>query len=208
MTASRWCASSRHDGRASPRWRADADVLLPELRQCVTGQVALWCRCIAAHLYIRRRRIADCDGSLPLMPELRVRAFYRLGVRLAHRIIVQTGRQQRMFARGFSRDATVIDAVRAAWRRACRRRPFRVVELSLWIGRICAVKRPDRFLEAAAVTPEARVRARRSDDAVLSHPLDSRESGDASNVTLCGAASPAERRQASRMRVPVLHVGS
>ena len=185
----------------TPRWtslcaalaRADADVYYQNCGEYVTGQVALWCRLHHRAFVYSTASDADCDGSLPLMPELRVRAFYRMGVRLADRIIVQTGRQQRMFAQGFSRDATIIpmpcepsgfDASNAGVQ---NRRTV------LWIGRICEVKRPDRFLDAAALTPELEFVLIGPDDDRPEYTRSIRAKAAAlPNVTLYGPASRAE----------------
>jgi glycosyltransferase involved in cell wall biosynthesis len=197
---------AEHDGLpvvrfVTPRWtslcaalaRANADVYYQNCGEYVTGQVALWCRLHRRAFVYSTASDADCEASLPLMPELRVRAFYRMGVRLANRIIVQTGRQQRMFARGFSRDATVIpmpcephgDGVSPAAAQGRR--------TVLWIGRICGVKRPDRFLEAAAMTPELEFVLVGPDDDRPEYIRSIRErAATLSNVTLYGAASRAD----------------
>lgn len=183
----------------TPRWtslcsalsRADADVYYQNCGEYVTGQVGLWCRLHRRAFVYSTASDADCDGSLPLMPELRVRAFYRMGVRLADRIIVQTGRQHRMFAQGFSRDATVIPM-------PCEPRSGGVSNASgrrrvLWIGRICEVKRPDRFLDAAALTPELEFVLVGPDDDRPDYTRLIRERAAAlPNVTMYGAASREE----------------
>ena len=144
-----------------PRWTsliralkaADADVYYQNCGEYVTGQVALWCRRHGRSFVYSSASDADCDGRLPLMPERRVRALYRTGVRLADRIIVQTAHQQRMLASGFKREAVVVPmpcptpppAPAAEW--SSRR-------TVVWVGRVCEVKRPDRFIDVAKACPE------------------------------------------------------
>jgi glycosyltransferase involved in cell wall biosynthesis len=143
-----------------PRWtsltaaleRADADVYYQNCGEYVTGQVALWCRLHRRAFVYSAASDADCDVRLPLMPERRVRALYRAGVRLADAIVVQTPTQQQMMRAGFRREAAVIPmpCVTPAGSRAVERD----ANLVLWIGRICRVKRPDRLLEVARARPE------------------------------------------------------
>jgi glycosyltransferase involved in cell wall biosynthesis len=144
-----------------PRWtsltralrEADADVYYQNCGEYVTGQVALWCRRHARAFVYASASDADCDGSLPLMPELRVRLLYRTGVRLADRIIVQTAHQQRMIAAGFQRDSSVVPMPCPAPTPAARV-PRASRHTVIWVGRICEVKRPDRFVDVAKACPE------------------------------------------------------
>jgi glycosyltransferase involved in cell wall biosynthesis len=143
-----------------PRWtglvkaleRANADVYYQNCGEYVTGQVALWCRLHRRAFVYSAASDADCDARLPLMPERRVRALYRTGVRLADAIVVQTPVQQRMMRDGFGRDATVIPmpCVTPASSGVVERDST----LVLWVGRICRVKRPDRLLEVARARPD------------------------------------------------------
>jgi glycosyltransferase involved in cell wall biosynthesis len=118
----------------------------------VTGQVALWCRLHGRAFVYSAASDADCDVRLPLMPERRVRALYRAGVRLADAIVVQTATQQQMMRAGFGREAAVIPMPCAT--PAASGRAGRDANLVLWVGRICRVKRPDRLLEVARARPE------------------------------------------------------
>lgn len=185
----------------TPRWtslnaalvRANADVYYQNCGEYVTGQVGLWCRMHRRAFVYSAASDADCDGDLPLMPERRVRAFYRLGVRLADRVIVQTSRQHRMFERGFRRDATVIPL-------PCEVPNTRVAPVQtadtpsiVWIGRICEVKRPDRFLDVAALLPEFRFLIVGPDDDRPEYTKAIRErAASLSNVSMPGAASRAD----------------
>ncbi len=142
-----------------PRWtslwraleRVDADVCYHNCGEYVTGQVALWCRLRGRAFVYSTASDADCDVRLPLMPEWRVRALYRLGLRLADAVVAQTERQRRMLADGFQRTATVIPMPCLA--PAMPTRSTHGSRTVVWIGRICRVKRPDRFIEVAQACP-------------------------------------------------------
>jgi glycosyltransferase involved in cell wall biosynthesis len=184
----------------TPRWtslcrglaRAAADVYYQNCGEYVTGQVALWCRLHDRAFVYSSASDADCDGDLPLMPERRVRALYRIGVRLADRVIVQSGRQHRMLEAGFGRDATVIPMPCAP--------PGGLASVEsvdrqgvVWIGRICRVKRPDRYLDVAALCPELRFTMVGPDDDDPDYTRAIRERAALlPNVTIRGAASTAE----------------
>jgi glycosyltransferase involved in cell wall biosynthesis len=89
------------------------------------------------------------------MRELRDRTFYRLGLRLADRIIVQTPTQQQMLADGFGYDSTVIPMpCPAPGRRGAAAPPLETRRTVLWVGRIVEVKRLDRLIELARLCPE------------------------------------------------------
>jgi glycosyltransferase involved in cell wall biosynthesis len=180
-----------------PRWsslcaalsRADADVYYQNCGEYVTGQVALWCRLHRRSFVYSSASDADCDGRLPLMPEFRVRALYRLGLKYADRIIVQNARQQRMMRDGFERDATVIAMPCAA---AGAVAPLTAAERGtvVWIGRICRVKRPDRFIDVAKMCPELRfiIVGPPDDDADYVREIAERAAA-VPNVTMRGAAT-------------------
>ncbi len=148
-----------------PRWTslnkalrsADADVYYQNCGEYVTGQIALWCRFKNRKFVYSVAANADCEAALPLMTKLRERVLYRFGLRHADRIIVQTQTQQQMFVRNFGCNPVVIPM-------PCQGpddlafKPPDPTDLDrrriLWVGRICEVKRPDRFLELARMCPD------------------------------------------------------
>jgi glycosyltransferase involved in cell wall biosynthesis len=144
---------------AHPRWssltkalsRANAGVYYQNVIDGVTGQVALWCRARRRPFVYSTSSDSDCDPRLPLLDTRRERVLFRTGLRLADRIIVQTGRQQSMLQRHFRRDSTVIPlSVPDEGRHLTRRPGGRIA----WVGRVCEVKRADRFLDLADSFPE------------------------------------------------------
>jgi glycosyltransferase involved in cell wall biosynthesis len=148
-----------------PRWtsllgalrRADADVYYQNCGECVTGQVALWCRHRGAGFVFSAASDADCDWHLPYLPTIRERMLYRLGLRLTDRIIVQTQTQKHLLYHAFNRQSIVLPmpcpepspSVEPVCVRATSGR-------ILWIGRICQQKRPDRLLDLAEGCPDLR----------------------------------------------------
>jgi glycosyltransferase involved in cell wall biosynthesis len=148
-----------------PRWtslngalrRADAEVYYHNCGEYFTGQIALWCRLHGRKFVYSAASDADCDARLPLLPKLRERILYRFGIGRADQIIVQTQTQHRMLREGFGREATVIPMPCAGPPEgmvADRERPAAGSRRVLWVGRICEVKRPDRFCDLAEALPE------------------------------------------------------
>lgn len=98
----------------------------------------------------------DCDPSLPEMRTRRERILYRLGLKLADRVTVQTERQRQMLSRGFGVDSVVIPMPCAGPEDAefGPPRPPETAEAPvLWLGRVCEVKRPHLLLDAAQACP-------------------------------------------------------
>ncbi|OHB76612.1 MAG: hypothetical protein A2Z25_06100 [Planctomycetes bacterium RBG_16_55_9] len=147
-----------------PKWtrlvgamkRADADVYYQNCGEYVTGQVAIWCRRHGRKFVYSVAIDTDCDSRLPQMHKRRERFLYRYGLRYAHKVIVQTRKQQEMLWTHFNRDSIVIpmpcqgptDAEYAD----CQHRRNGSGRV-LWIGRICEQKRPDRLLDLAKSRP-------------------------------------------------------
>lgn len=147
-----------------PRWsslvhaldRADADVYYHNSAEYVTGQVALWCARRRRQFVYSSASNADCDRRLPFLTSMRERVLYRMGLRRAAARIVQTMEQQRMLREGFGLSSVVIpmpapDLSGIVSTGSGREGPHGSV---LWIGRICAIKRPDRLLALAAACPQ------------------------------------------------------
>jgi len=147
-----------------PRWtslasalkRADADVYYHNCGEYITGQVALWCRKHHRRFVYSVASDPDCDPKLPVMRTFRERALYRYGLTHADVVIVQTNKQQEMLQTHFKKESVIIPMPCAGPSdqeyqqiEAERTRSNRV----LWIGRLCEVKRLDRFLDLAEACP-------------------------------------------------------
>jgi glycosyltransferase involved in cell wall biosynthesis len=93
------------------------------------------------------------DFTFELENERRNRALYKLGVKLAHTIVVQTDEQIALCRKSFDREPVLIKSI-AEPASAARFRP----EALLWVGRAIFYKQPLKFLELARRVPEARFR--------------------------------------------------
>jgi glycosyltransferase involved in cell wall biosynthesis len=148
-----------------PRWtslsnamgRADSDVYYQNCGEYVTGQVGLWCRRHRRKFVYSVASDPDCDSRLPEMCTIRERVLYRCGLRLADRVVVQTGKQQEMLLGGFGKGSVVIPMPCPGPTNGefvAPPEPKIAGSSILWIGRICRVKRPDRLVELAEMLRE------------------------------------------------------
>lgn len=148
-----------------PKWtslvkamrEADADVYYQNCAECVTGQVALWCRMNGRTFVYSVANDPDVDPALPEMRTLRERVLYRYGLRKADHIIVQTEVQQAMLHDGFHLESEVIPMPCAGPSDAEYRPPVLPPPSGariLWIGRVCEQKRPEWLIDLAAACPE------------------------------------------------------
>jgi len=139
-------------------WRAlaaaDARVTIVRMATPALGVAGAWCR-------LRRRRLVfssanDSDFTEAASLGLPKRLLYRLGLRLANAVVVQSGDQVRLAREALPRLREVVaipsfcelpgeDGASAA-----------EPDAFLWIGRLTAVKDPQRFLDLAAALPDAR----------------------------------------------------
>jgi glycosyltransferase involved in cell wall biosynthesis len=93
------------------------------------------------------------DFTLELENERRNRALYKLGVRLARTIVVQTEEQVALCKEAFDREPVLIKSL-AESAAPGDRRPLAL----LWVGRAIFYKQPMKFLELARRVPQARFR--------------------------------------------------
>lgn len=146
-----------------PRWTsltralalADADLYACMCGDASLGQVALWCRA-------RRRPLAyyvsatwAVDRALPHLAG-RERLLYRLGLRHAQRVMVQTRLQQGMLREGFGVESEVVPMPCEAMTPAAapRREPPAAGARVLWVGRVSPEKRLEWLLDVAEASPE------------------------------------------------------
>lgn len=127
----------------------DAGVYIQRTAAMVTGLIGSFARLKRRRFIFSSASDADFgDGNLDLM---RTRLEYRLGLRLASRVVVQTESQRERARRALGLDATVIPSFCELARAEPRRS-----ELFLWIGRIIGRKNPLSFAALAERIPEAR----------------------------------------------------
>ncbi len=147
-----------------PRWtglvramgRADAQVYYQNCGEAVTGQVALWCRLHGRRFVYSVAADPDCDAALPLMT-LRERILYRIGLRQANIVIVQTEKQREMLRSGFHLPSIVFPMPcpgPAVHEFVPPRPPDPGQGRVVWLGRLVFQKRPDRLVEIALRCPD------------------------------------------------------
>lgn len=143
-----------------PKWtglvralrRADAGIYYQSCGECVTGQVALWCRQNRRRFIYANVSDADCTVGLPRIRSVRERILYRYGLSRADLVVAQTQTQHKMLKKGFGRESVVIPMpCPGPSESEYSRLPNRQVNSArvLWVGRLCRVKRPDLLLELA-----------------------------------------------------------
>lgn len=182
-----------------PRWtslnaamsRANADVYYQNCGEYVTGQVALWCRRHRRKFTYSLAHDRECQPDLRGIQTRRERVLYRYGLGHADLVIAQTQTQQRRLLEGFGRESVVVpmpcpepDGIASGLPQPPTGASARV----LWLGRICEVKRPDRFLDLAEASPDLKFDLVGPEDGTsYSHEILSRASR-IPNVTVCGPA--------------------
>ena len=134
--------------------RADADVYYHNCGECVTGQIALWCRRNRKAFVFSSANDTDCDPALPDLKSLGERVLYRYGLRRANARIVQTETQRLRLRAEFGLDAVTIPMpCRGASEEDFAQREHPGSGRVLWIARLTRQKRPDRFLDLAQASP-------------------------------------------------------
>jgi glycosyltransferase involved in cell wall biosynthesis len=146
-----------------PRWtsltralaRADADLYACMSGDASLGQVALWCRARRRPLAYYVSSTRAVDRSLPNLTG-RERVLYRLGLRRAQRVMVQTRLQQAMLREGFGVGAEVVPMPCEPMTPASapRRAPPPGGARVLWVGRISPEKRLEWLLDVAEALPD------------------------------------------------------
>ncbi len=131
-------------------WRAASAVIVhrgggPEL-----GLVALYARVTGRRLVFASASVVDF--AYEKMTQQKYMLFmYRLGVRLADEVVVQTEEQVTLCEAKFGRRPTLIRSMEPL-----ADPPEAVPEAFLWVGRLVSYKRPLEYVELARALPEAR----------------------------------------------------
>ena len=146
----------------TPKWTrlikamslADADVYYQNCGECVTGQVALWCRMRAKRFVFSAASDADCVIPHQGLGRLRERVLYYFGLRNADRIIAQTHRQRDLILQNFGKDSVTIGMpCPVPDNHFPTPRPSGFFYRVLWVGRVWMEKRPEWFLDIAEALP-------------------------------------------------------
>ena len=130
--------------------RCHADAIVQRSAGATTGLVAVVARLTGRRFVFSSSSTVDFADQLILPSSAHV-ALYRLGLRLADTIVVQTDEQADQCARRFGRSAMVI---RSVAERAEPRPDDAPSTGFLWIGRIAAYKNPLACLDLAAELPD------------------------------------------------------
>jgi glycosyltransferase involved in cell wall biosynthesis len=140
-------------------WRAlgaaDARVTIVRMATPALGIAGLWCR---LH---RRRLIFSSANDSDFIPgagpdRLPTRLLYRLGLRLADTVVVQSGEQVRLARESLPRRREVVSIPSFCEPAGDVAADAAEPDAFLWIGRLTAEKDPQRFLDLAAALPDAR----------------------------------------------------
>jgi hypothetical protein len=138
---------ARLTARTLRKWRAK--VVVSRTASFEVGLVGIFARFAGSRFVFSSANVSDFDFAR-LAPKLKDRLLYRLGVRLAHAIVVQTPEQKVLCRNAFRRDAFVIKSlVEADVPRRAEPEAF------LWAARAVWYKRPFAFLELARSCPGA-----------------------------------------------------
>ena len=137
--------------------KADADIYYHNYADCVTGQARLWCRWHNRKFIFSVAHDLQCDARLPALHAFRERILYRYGLKTAHKVIVQSKKQQDMMHKNFGRDSVILPMpCSGPSEDGCANHAQTQGEAHrvLWIGRISRQKRPHLLLELAKTCPD------------------------------------------------------
>jgi glycosyltransferase involved in cell wall biosynthesis len=138
-------------------WRAlagaDARVTIVRMATPALGVAAAWCR-------LRRRRLVfssanDTDFTDIASLGLPKRMLYRFGLGLVDAVVVQSGDQVRLAREALPRSREVVAIPSFCEPPGDEGMSTPEPAVFLWIGRLTAVKDPQRFLDLAAALPDA-----------------------------------------------------
>lgn len=132
--------------------KVDASVIVTRVAGAQVGLVGVAAKLRRARFVYSSANISDFDFQL-LEPKRRDMALYKLGVRLADTVVVQTEEQVAMCERDFGVTPVMIKSIAEP---ADRRR--HVPGALLWIGRLVWYKRPLAFIELARALPHVSFR--------------------------------------------------
>jgi glycosyltransferase involved in cell wall biosynthesis len=130
--------------------QADADVVVCRGATPDVGLAGFFTKLSGRRFVYSSANVSDFEYS-GLSPKRRNRALFRLGIRLADEIVVQTAEQVRLCEKRFGRSSVLI---RSLAEPAPQRN--RTPEAFLWIGRLVWYKRPFAFIELARALPHAK----------------------------------------------------
>lgn len=132
----------------------DADIYYQSCASHLTGVVAWHCQRTGAFSIYGGASDTDFMRGAERMKYARDRWLLRWGLENVDAIVAQTERQASLVRKYYRREASIIPNPYARPVRVRSQRP----DLTLWVGGIRPVKRPDRFLALARARPQYRFR--------------------------------------------------
>ena len=130
-------------------WRAPSRTIVYRRASYELGLIGLYARLARRHLVFASANVTDFNYRLIESRGVCRRAAYKLGVRMAQTIVVQTGEQAALCRSAFSRDPVVIKSIEPL-----SETPDEPPLAFLWIGRLEVYKRPLEYLALARAFPE------------------------------------------------------
>jgi glycosyltransferase involved in cell wall biosynthesis len=131
--------------------RVDARVVVVDCRGPRVGLVALAAKLLRRRFIYSSASLDDLDFGRSLLRR-RDLALYRLGLRLASEVVVQSAEQEALCRKSLGRSPVVIRSIGEVVPEP-RTNPSTTF---LWIGRVVAVKQPLAYVDLARSLPEAR----------------------------------------------------
>jgi len=131
-------------------WRTPSHTIVYRCAGIELGVIGVYAKLARRHLVFSSANIVDFHPQ-KLMTKRRDLFLYRLGVRLADAIVVQTEEQIDLCNRSFGRRPTLIKSISPL-----SNAPAGPAEAFLWIGRLVSYKRPLAYINLARAFPEAR----------------------------------------------------
>jgi glycosyltransferase involved in cell wall biosynthesis len=130
-------------------WRTPARAIVYRGSGVEVGLSAVYARLTGRRLVFSSANVVDFSCELFLRRSDRM--IYRLGVRLAHKLVVQTSEQVALCESAFGRRPIVINSLQPV-----REPQGESPEAFIWIGRLVSYKRPLEYLALARALPEAK----------------------------------------------------
>ncbi len=136
-------------------WRAlgqaDVDVYYCRAAGFLPSILSFFCRVYGKKFVFAGASDTDFIPGKHLIPTTRDRILYRLGIKYAHAIIVQSGRQQALLKDHFGREGIII---RNIYNDSLPPPPAIKRRFILWVSRIRSLKRPMLFVQLAQALPQ------------------------------------------------------
>ena len=132
--------------------RADADIYYQRCAGTLTGITGLYARLHRRAFIFSVANDRDLDGHFVRNARPHQAMLYRIGVRLAHAIVIQSDHQARLLREGWGREGILIPSAcpipEGPLPPAAERRG------ALWVGNMLPKKRPELIADLAAALPD------------------------------------------------------